>query len=201
MRQVFDRLLAAAGFVLCSPVLVLVAAAIILDSPGSPLYFAPRIGRGGRLFKMWKFRTMTVDAAVTGGPITGRNDRRITRAGRFLRKTKLDELPQLINVLLGDMTLVGPRPEAPEIVALYSEPQRAVLRVRPGMTGTNQIRVQEESEVMPIDADAREYYVRHLMERKLHSDLAYLERRTVVSDLGILLSTANLILRSLTRTY
>ena len=140
---------------------------------------------------------MVAGAEKLGPPITGRNDPRITTIGRFLRKTKLDELPQFINVLLGDMTLVGPRPEAPDMVALYTPTQRAVLAVKPGVTGRVQLDSGEESEAIPEDARADEYYVQHLMDRKLHSDLEYLRVRTPLSDLRILLETAGSVFRAL----
>ena len=144
---------------------------------------------------MWKFRSMA-NAVGKGAPITGRNDPRITRVGRLLRKTKLDELPQFINVLTGDMTLVGPRPEAPEIVARYTPEQRAVLAVKPGVTGRVQLEVGEESESIPPEVDAHEYYVEHLMERKLRRDLDYLSVRTPLSDARIVFETAALVFRA-----
>jgi lipopolysaccharide/colanic/teichoic acid biosynthesis glycosyltransferase len=149
---------------------------------------------------MFKFRTMRRDADRIGPAITAGNDRRITRLGRFLRKTKLDELPQFINVLLGDMTLVGPRPETPEIVAMYSEEQRRVLSVKPGITGRVQIESGEESESIPEDAKAQEYYVEHLMDRKLRSDLEYLRRRTTFSDARIVFETAAYVFRACVRS-
>lgn len=140
---------------------------------------------------------MVTGAEKLGPSITGRNDSRITPIGRFLRKTKLDELPQFVNVLLGDMTLVGPRPEAPDIVALYTPGQRAVLTAKPGVTGRVQLDSGEESEAIPDGARAAEYYVQHLMDRKLRIDLEYLRIRTPLSDLRILLETAGLVFRAL----
>lgn len=179
---------------LISPLLALVALAVVIDSPGNPFYRGWRAGKAGRNFRMWKFRTMVAGAAKMG-PITGKNDARVTRIGRFLRKTKLDELPQFINVLTGEMTLVGPRPEAPEIVALYTPSQRAVLAVKPGVTGRVQLESGEESESIPEGADPHEYYLQHLMERKLRLDLDYLSVRTPQSDARIVLSTATYVLR------
>jgi lipopolysaccharide/colanic/teichoic acid biosynthesis glycosyltransferase len=130
------------------------------------------------------------------GPITGRNDSRITRVGRYLRKTKLDELPQFVNVLFGDMTLVGPRPESPEIVALYTSSHRAVLRVKPGITGRVQLDSRDESQSIPHGIDAREYYLQHLMQRKLDEDLDYLKARTPMTDARIVFQTATFVVRS-----
>src|SRR5258706_15249279 len=149
MRTLLDTLLSVAALALLSPLLAAIALVIIIDSPGNPFYLAVRIGKAGRPFRMLKFRTMIKGAAQLGPPITGRNDPRMTRIGRFLRSTKFDELPQFINVILGDMSLVGPRPEALEIVALYTKEQRSVLAVKPGVTGTVQLAAGEESETIP----------------------------------------------------
>ncbi len=195
MRRIVDIIISFAALVLLSPLLVVVAVAIMIDSPGSPFYLGWRAGLGGRNFRMWKFRTM-VNGAAKMGSITGRSDRRVTRLGRLLRKTKLDELPQFINVLLGDMTLVGPRPESPDIVALYTPSQRTVLAVKPGVTGRVQLAVGEESETIPEGVPPQEYYVRHLMEPKLRLDLEYLRARTPLSDARIVFETAAVVLRS-----
>jgi lipopolysaccharide/colanic/teichoic acid biosynthesis glycosyltransferase len=196
MRRVVDITVASVALILLSPLLLVVALAIMIDSPGMPFYLGRRAGLGGRNFRMWKFRTMANGAAKLG-PITGKNDRRVTRLGRLLRKTKVDELPQFINVLLGDMTLVGPRPESPDIVALYTPSQRAVLAVKPGVTGRVQLEVGEESETIPEGVHPQEYYLRHLMEPKLRLDLEYLKIRTPLSDTRIIVETAGLVLRSL----
>ena len=135
MRRLLDIVFAAAVLVLLSPLLLAIALIVALSSPGPAFYPGWRAGKDGKKFRMWKFRTMVTGAEKLGPSITGRNDSRITPIGRFLRKTKLDELPQFINVLLGDMTLVGPRPEAPDIVALYTPGQRAVLAVEAGRHG------------------------------------------------------------------
>jgi len=198
MRAIFDSTLALITLLLLSPVLLLIALAVALDSPGNPLYLARRVGRFGKTFVMFKFRTMVPNAAQLGPPITGNRDPRVTRIGAFLRKTKLDELPQFVNVLLGDMNLVGPRPEAPEIVVLYTPSQRQILQVKPGMTGKVQIE-GDESEKIPQESRADDYYVRNMMDRKLRSDLDYLRTRTLLTDIQILLSTALFVLRSFAR--
>lgn len=194
MRRVVDIVVAAVVLGVLSPLLAIVALAVVLDSPGSPFYRGWRAGKGGRNFRMWKFRTM-VAGASKAGPITGRNDARVTRMGRFLRKTKLDELPQFVNLLLGDMTLVGPRPEAPEIVAQYTPEQRAILEVKPGITGRVQLDSGEESESIPEGEDPQDYYLRHLMVRKMRVDLDYLRVRTALSDARIVFETATYMLR------
>ena len=181
-----------------SPVWLVTAMAVYISSPGNPFYGGWRAGKNGRNFRMWKFRTM-VNGAAKMGPITGKDDPRVTPFGRILRKTKLDELPQLFNLLLGDMTLVGPRPEAPEIVALYTSSQRAVLAVKPGLTGKVQIENDDESEIIPAGEQAYDYYLTHLMDRKLQMDLAYLRCRTAFTDAKIVLATAGLVLRAFAR--
>jgi lipopolysaccharide/colanic/teichoic acid biosynthesis glycosyltransferase len=198
MRRFIDVLFSAFLLATLGPILLLVALMIVLDSRGGPFYRGLRSGKGGRVFRMWKFRTMFVGADEKGC-ITGQNDPRITRLGRFLRKSKLDELPQFINVLTGDMTLVGPRPEAPEIVLLYTPAQRALLTVKPGVTGRVQLEAGDESESIPESASPREYYVQHLMGPKIHRDLAYIRSRSPLSDAQIVLQTAIVVARHFVR--
>lgn len=196
MRRLLDVLASGLALLFLSPILLAITLAVIIDSPGPALYGSLRVGKNGRLFRMWKFRTM-VQGAASMGSITGRNDPRVTRLGRVLRKTKLDELTQFINVLAGSMTLVGPRPETPDMVALYTADQRAVLAVKPGITGKVQLGTGEESESIPEDAKADEYYVRYLMADKLARDIEYLRVRTPISDARLLLNTATHVLRCL----
>ena len=176
------------GLIVALPLLVVVAVAVKLDSPGPVLFRQLRVGRGGRQFRLYKFRSMSV-GADSGAPITSGGDRRITRVGRIIRLSRVDELPQLINVLKGDMSLVGPRPEAPVIVQQYSEEQREVLHVRPGITGPTQLVSLDEAERLPKDGDSTDYYVRHLLPRKLEMDLQYVRTRTFAEDLRLLLRT------------
>ena len=195
--RIVDVIVAVFVLAMLAPLLLLIAAAVAISSPGSPFHRGCRAGKGGANFRLWKFRTMVPDAALIGPPVTGQNDPRITPLGRFLRQTKLDELPQFVNVLFGDMTLVGPRPEAPEIVALYSAHQRAVLAVKPGVTGPVQLSSPDESESMPAGDSARTYYIEHLLERKVQQDLAYLKVRTPMTDARLVLETAALVVRRL----
>jgi lipopolysaccharide/colanic/teichoic acid biosynthesis glycosyltransferase len=195
MRRLADVAVAVVALALLSPLMLAIMLAIYISSPGNPFYGGWRAGRGGRNFKMWKFRTM-VNGAAKMGPITGKNDPRVTRFGRVLRKTKIDELPQFFNLLAGDMTLVGPRPESPEIVALYTPSQRVVLAVKPGVTGKVQLESDDESETIPENVDAYDYYLTHLMDRKLRMDLDYLRGRTVLTDFKIVLATAGLVFRA-----
>jgi lipopolysaccharide/colanic/teichoic acid biosynthesis glycosyltransferase len=199
MGRFLDILLSTLALVVLSPLLLVVALVVMVDSKGSAFYLAPRSGKGGKTFRMWKFRTMVTGAAKLGTAITGRDDVRITRVGRLLRASKIDELPQFINVLMGHMSLVGPRPESPGIVALYTTEQRRVLEAKPGVTGRVQLDSREESELIPAGAHADDYYVRFLMDRKIQADLSYLKGRTLLSDAKILMETGGYILHSLVR--
>jgi lipopolysaccharide/colanic/teichoic acid biosynthesis glycosyltransferase len=198
MRTVCDTAAALFLLIIITPLLAAITLLIVICSPGNPFYRAARVGKNGRVFLMWKFRTMVPNAALIGPPVTSHGDSRVTAIGRMLRKTKLDELPQFINVALGDMSMVGPRPETPEIVAFYSVEQRAVLSVKPGITGKTQLQSRDADNI-PEAADATTYYRQYLMEPKLYADLEYLRNRTVISDLQILCATAGLVLRSIIR--
>ena len=197
MRRLLDILIASLVLLPLSPLLLLIAVAIRLDSPGNPFYTAPRVGKNGQPFRMWKFRTMVPDAEKIGAAITATRDPRITRTGGFLRRTKLDELPQFYNVLVGDLTLVGPRPEVPGIVALYTADQREVLAVKPGLTGPGTLDyLSTQFETIPEGVNAEAYYVEHLMGEKLRIDLEYVRDRTILSDFRMILLTLVGILRS-----
>jgi lipopolysaccharide/colanic/teichoic acid biosynthesis glycosyltransferase len=195
MRRAIDILAAAWALAILSPLFILLALAIKLDSRGPVFFRGARAGLGGRQFLMWKFRTMRVGAA-SAGSITGRNDSRITRLGRLLRKTKLDELPQFLNVLRGDMTLVGPRPESPDIVAVYDRRQQKVLDVKPGVTGWVQLTVNEESDSFPVGVDPQSHYIEHVMGQKIKLDLDYEEQRSAWSDTWIVIRTAGRVARA-----
>lgn len=192
-KRIFDILAASLGLIVCSPLFLTIAILIQRDSRGPVLYRGARAGKDGKFFSILKFRTMTADATERGAGITTRDDVRITRAGRVLRRYKLDELPQLWNVLRGDMSLVGPRPEDPRYVQYYTPAQRAVLRVRPGMTGAAALAFRHEEQMLD-GAAWEEKYVSEIMPAKLELELAYLERRTFWSDLEILSRTALAIL-------
>jgi lipopolysaccharide/colanic/teichoic acid biosynthesis glycosyltransferase len=171
-----------------SPVLALSAVLIRWQSPGPVFFRSPRIGLNGQEFRIWKLRTMVL-GADKGAPLTGRADPRITPVGRFLRKWKIDEFPQLINVLRGDMSLVGPRPETPVVVASYSPEEREVLSVRPGITGPSQIRWRHEEDYLPPGVDTQAYYLAEILPRKLQTDLEYVRNRSLMRDLGYLWKT------------
>lgn len=194
MKRTFDFVIALGGLVALAPAFAVVAALIKCDSRGPVFYGGDRIGRHGRPFKIMKFRSMAVGADRRGPPITHRDDPRITRVGAFLRRTKLDELPQLWNVLKGEMSLVGPRPETPSYVALYTPEQRQVLAVRPGMTGLPQLSYRDEEKHLSPDSWEQDY-VNILMPQKLALDLEYVRRRSFALDVQILARTVWLLAR------
>jgi lipopolysaccharide/colanic/teichoic acid biosynthesis glycosyltransferase len=187
MKRAFDIAGAAALLVVFSPVLALVACVMRLSGPGPIIYRGWRIGRYGLPFRILKFRTMT-QAATAGGEITVSDDPRVTRLGRLLRATKLDELPQLLNVLKGEMSLVGPRPEAPRYVAQYTPTQREVLAVRPGITGPTQVLFRHE-ERMLRGPDPERLYLSQVMPAKLALDLDYVRNHSLCGDVQILART------------
>jgi len=198
IRRLVDIAVAVVGLLLGGPLLLLLALCVRLDSPGPAFYGGARAGKAGRPFRIWKFRTMVVDADRAGPGITGHGDPRVTRLGRFLRASKLDELPQLWNLLRGELTLVGPRAEDPRIVERYTAEQRELLRVAPGITGPGAIHFTTDQQVsMPPGVPADEYYVEHLLGPKLELDLDYLRRRSLGLDLRILAGTIRIVLAAL----
>jgi lipopolysaccharide/colanic/teichoic acid biosynthesis glycosyltransferase len=187
--RLLDISLSLIGLILSSPVLLMAAALVKWSSTGPVLYRARRVGKDGRLFDVYKFRTMVVDPAGRGPRITGVRDSRVTKAGRFLRRTKIDELPQLFNVIKGDMTLVGPRPEDPNYVKAYSQEQLQVLRVKPGITSPATV-LHRHEEQMLTGPDWEATYRNEILPAKLQIELNYLSRRTFLQDLVILGQTA-----------
>lgn len=189
VRRAFDATAAALGLVALSPLFAGIAVAIRIDSPGPVFFRQERVGRFGRTFRVYKFRTMREDAAGGGRQLTVGGDPRITRVGSFLRRYKLDEFPQLLNVLAGDMALVGPRPEVPRYVAHYSERQRRVLQVRPGVTDPASIEYRDENDRLAEADDPERTYLEEVMPTKLEMNLSYLQDRTLASDVGVILRT------------
>ena len=188
-KRTFDVLFATIGLVLLSPLFFLGCLLAKLQSKGPVFYRAKRVGRGEIIFEMYKFRTMVVNADTLGGSLTTYKDVRVTSIGRFLRWTKLDELPNLINVVKGEMSLIGPRPEAPDYVKHYTETQKQVLQVKPGMTGPSQLANRDEEEKLKGQPDAEHYYITELMPKKLALDLRYVETQSITADMGWLLKT------------
>jgi len=189
-KRAFDLLVSALALVLLAPLLLAIALAIRLDSRGPALFRQQRVGRHGVPFRIHKFRTMVVDAAERGPSLTVGADARITRVGRLLRTRRLDELPQLIDVLKGDMSLVGPRPELPRYVERYPEALRTrVLAVRPGLTDPASIAFLDEAEHLARAADPEREYVEVLLPIKLQAAADYAERASLGSDLRVLFGT------------
>ena len=191
-KRLFDVAGAVTGLVVALPLLVFCAIAVRLSSPGPILFRQWRIGRRGRPFELLKFRTMRV--TETGPRITTAGDKRVTGAGRWLRRWKLDEIPQLVNVLKGEMSLVGPRPEVPEYAANYNQGQRRILEAKPGITSPASLAFIDEETVLSCRQDCERFYLRDLLPQKLETDLAYSRAISLSTDLRILLATAQRLL-------
>ncbi len=194
VRRLVDVVVGFVALIVLSPVFAVLSIAVFLGSRRPIFYGGIRVGREGRHFRMWKFRTMVANADRLGS-VSGPDDQRVTRVGRILRKSKLDEIPQFLNLLAGDLTLVGPRPEVPEMIECYTESQRAVLQFTPGITAPGEIyftRVQEPS--IPADVDPERYFLERLLDPKLAIDIQYFSRQTWRSDLGVIRDTVSLML-------
>ncbi len=188
-KRIFDLFCSSVGIVLLSPLFLAIAVWIKLDSTGPVFFRQTRIGRLGKEFRIYKFRTMIPEAEAVGKQITVANDSRITKSGKFLRKYKLDELPQLFNVVKGDMSLVGPRPEVPKYVALYTPEQRRVLEVRPGITDLASIEFRNESDILANVANPEEVYTQEIMPKKLDLNMQYIAQANLGFDLHLILKT------------
>ncbi|RZI81907.1 MAG: sugar transferase [Rubrivivax sp.] len=196
-KRLFDLVLASLGLLALAPALVLIALAVKLDSSGPVFFRQERVGRHGRPFRIHKFRTMRHDPAGQGPQITVGADRRITRVGGVLRRTKLDELPQLLDVWLGDMSLVGPRPEVPRYVAHYPPAMRdKVLSVRPGITDIASIEYRDESSVLARAADPEHAYLHEILPHKLALAARYVDQASVWTDIKLIARTIAVILKA-----
>ena len=195
-KRIFDLSVSVILLVLFAPFYLLIALLIKLDSAGPVHYKALRVGKNGRLFKLLKFRTMKVNSSNLGPAITQKADPRITRVGKILREIKVDEIPQLWNVIRGDISLVGPRPEDPRYVEKYNEEQRKVLLVKPGLSSPASIEYRHEEKLLSRQADNLEdYYVHQVMPRKLKIDLDYVENQSLIRDVAICFKTAYTIIK------
>ena len=195
-KRLFDLLGAAVSLVLLAPLLLVVALAIRLDTPGPVLFRQERVGRHGRPFRIHKFRTMAHDAAQRGPLLTVGADARITRVGAVLRRHRLDEMPQLIDVLRGDMSLVGPRPEVPRYVAMYpADLRERVLSVRPGITDPSSLEFMDEGEQLARAADPEREYVEVILPLKLRRAADYAGRANFATDLRVIARTLRILLR------
>ena len=189
IKRVFDIAVAFLGFFLISPLLLLAALLIKLDSSGPIFFRQERMGRGFRPFFIYKLRTMVQDASRKGGPITSDGDPRITRVGRPLRKTKIDELPQLINVLKGEMSFVGPRPEVRQYVELFRQHYEEILKIRPGITDLATMKFRDEEVVLALSENPEEEYLRHVLPDKIRLAKEYLVRSSFLFDLTLITKT------------
>lgn len=188
-KRCFDVFASLFGLLFLAIPFVFIAIAIKTSSKG-PVYFRQeRVGKNGKLFRIFKFRTMVSDAESKGMQITVGADSRITKVGKFLRKTKIDELPQLINVLLGQMSFVGPRPEVPRYVELYTDYQRNVLRIKPGITELASIIYKDENEVLAQSDDPEKTYIEEIMPKKIEINMEYIQKMNVFYDIKLIFKT------------
>ena len=193
-KRFFDIVVSLLGILITSPILLVVSVLIKLTSKGPVFYKQERIGKDEKPFFILKFRTMVVNADQQGLKITVGGDKRITGVGKFLRKSKLDELPQLFNVFVGQMSLVGPRPEVAEYVSLYNDEQRKVLSVRPGITDYASVCFRNENEILAEAEDPQKEYIEHIMPLKLRYNAKYIEEMSVWTDLKLIFFTLYVIL-------
>ncbi|MBR1991421.1 MAG: sugar transferase [Bacteroidales bacterium] len=189
MKRLCDIVLSALGLIIFCPLFLVLSIWVALDSTGGVFYRQTRVGRGGRDFKLLKFRSMRIGADKKGLITIGDKDARITKSGYYIRKYKFDELPQLINVLKGDMSFVGPRPEVRKYVDLYTAEQLCVLNVRPGITDPASIQYSNENELLEKAENPEQYYINTVMPDKLRINLEYLEKRTLWSDFKVIIKT------------
>lgn len=195
LKRAMDVVVSAAALCVLWPLYLIIALAIVIDDPGPVFYRQVRVGRGGKPFRIFKFRSMVVDADKKGLEITVGHDRRITRVGAFLRKTKLDELAQLLNVLCGQMSFVGPRPEVPRYVEMYTPYQRQVLLVRPGITDYASIAYRHENDLLDAAQDPERMYIEQIMPAKIELNMKYLREISPAADIRLILKTVEAVVR------
>ncbi len=189
LKRIFDIVVSIIGLLILSPVFLVISIVIKLDSNGPIFFKQTRIGKNYKQFKILKFRTMILDAENKGMQITVDGDRRITKLGHFLRKFKIDELPQLINVLIGDMSFVGPRPEVPKYVAMYDENQRSILKIKPGITDLASIKYRDENLLLLRSTDPEKAYIEDIMPKKIELNIKYIRKISVFYDIYLILYT------------
>jgi lipopolysaccharide/colanic/teichoic acid biosynthesis glycosyltransferase len=195
LKRTFDIFFSFTGIVILSPVFIIISLIIVLDSRGGVFFFQKRVGRNNKDFYLFKFRTMHKNADKKGLLTVGSQDKRITHFGYFLRKYKLDELPQLLNVLIGNMSFIGPRPEVRKYVDLYNEEQRKVLSVKPGITDVASIEYFNENELLGKSENPEQTYINEVMPAKIRLNLQYIATRNFVKDIGIIFKTLSLIFK------
>lgn len=200
LRRSLDIIVAGLLIVFLSAVFLAISLWIAFTSSGPAIFRQKRVGRGGRLFDIWKFRTMYADSEQSGPLVTSVDDSRITSVGRFLRSSKLDELPQLVNVLTGDMSLVGPRPQVPRFVKHFDSSLRpVVLAVRPGITGPTTLHFRHEESLLADKPDREDYYIQEILPTKLAMDVHYVQTRSLRDDARVLGETVKLFTTALAR--
>ena len=195
LKRAMDVVISGGALLVLWPVLLIVALLIKIDDPGPVFYRQVRVGKGGKEFRIFKFRTMVVDADKKGLAITVGRDNRITRMGALLRKTKLDELAQLLNVFIGDMSFVGPRPEVPKYVNMYTPYQRQVLLVRPGITDYASIAYRNENDMLAVSEDPERMYIDVIMPDKIELNMKYLREISPIADLKLIFGTIAAVIR------
>ncbi len=189
MKRLFDITASFFGIIILSPLLIFIGLWVGLSSKGGVFYKQIRVGKNNKDFKLYKFRSMRVNSDKQGLLTVGSKDSRITKAGYFIRKYKIDELPQLFNVLKGDMSFVGPRPEVRRYVDLYSKEQMKVLSVRPGITDPASIKYRNENDILSSQNNPEEYYIQHIMPDKLKINIDYINTQTFIKDIKIIFQT------------
>ena len=194
LKRIFDITLSLLGLIILLPFMLIIAIFIKLDSKGPVFFKQLRVTKNGREFKIFKYRTMRVGSDKYSQITVGKDDR-ITKIGLFLRKYKLDEIPQLINVFIGDMSLVGPRPEVPKYVALYTEEQREILKVRAGITDYASIEFSNENDLLALEEDPEKAYIEKVMPKKIELNKKYLSEISILTDIRIILLTIKKILK------
>ncbi len=195
LKRAFDIFFSFIGLIILSPFLIIISIIIIIDTKGGAFYLQQRVGRNNKDFSLFKFRTMQVNAEKKGLLTIGGRDARITWSGYFLRKYKLDELPQLLNVLFGTMSFIGPRPEVRKYVELYNDEQKKVLTVRPGITDVASIAYFNENEILGKAANPEQTYIDEVMPAKLKLNLEYIAQRSFTKDIGIIFRTLSRMLK------
>ena len=194
LKRIFDITLSLFGLIILLPFMLIIAILIKIDSKGPVFFKQIRVTKNGKEFKIFKYRTMRVGSDKYS-QITVGKDGRITKIGSFLRKYKLDEIPQLINVLIGDMSLVGPRPEVPKYVALYTDEQKEILKVRAGITDYASIEFSNENDLLALEKDSEKAYIEKIMPKKIELNKKYLSEISILTDIKIILLTIKKILK------
>ena len=194
LKRIFDIILSLFGLIILLPFMLIIAIFIKLDSKGPVFFKQLRVTKNGREFKIFKYRTMRVGSDKYSQITVGKDDR-ITKIGSFLRKYKLDEIPQLINVLIGDMSLVGPRPEVPKYVALYTDEQKEILKVRAGITDYASIEFSDENDLLASEEDPEKAYIEKVMPKKIELNKKYISEISILTDIKIILLTIKKILK------